>query len=285
MRTHLLIPGLVLLLAGSSAPAPTYLIKTKNMPDAGKSIDVTINATNRMAFNLSGGGKVLKEEKKAEIDDKDYVEKVLQGGQDKPVKYSHAFKKAVKGDKNAPVEQSYAGKTIVFELKDGLYKVRAEGGGVAEKDLETFAKNANRPKVGQEMYSDKPVKVGEIWKVSKKGLVALMEGTPEEAIDLAKVVASGKLLKAYKKNGQQWGVIEVVAKGPMQKLGPLPLTKPIDFQLKAVLETAIDGSSTAGEMKGQLSLRGRGEFRQKDLTFNLDIDGLMEYRQVQSAEK
>jgi hypothetical protein len=97
--------------------------------------------------------------------------------------------------------------------------------------------------------------------------------------------AQGKLLKAYKKGGQQWGTIEVTAAGPVQKLGPLALDMPIELQFKATLETAIDGSSTAGQFKATMSLKGRSEFTQNGMTFTLDIAIVGDMRREQTAEK
>jgi hypothetical protein len=162
--------------------------------------------------------------------------------------------------------------------------VTAEGGGVSDKELADFAERADKPKTGQAMYSDKPVQVGEAWTVSKKGLALLMDRA-DDAIDPNQIAATGKLLKTYQKNGQQWGVIEVIVKAAAKKFGPIPLSKPIDFQLKATLETAIDGSSTEGEMRGEMSFKGQSQFQQQDVVFNIVIDSGSEYRQVQSAEK
>jgi hypothetical protein len=287
MRTQrLFISGMVLLLMSSRVSAQTYTIKTKEYPDVGKSTHVVQTSTNRFALTISLGEKVLKQEKRVEVEERRYVEKVLalNAAKDKPAKYSHSFSKAVKGPKEAPANLLYAGKTVVFELMGEAYKVTSEGG-VTEKDIAEFTKRANKPKMDQWVYAEKPVQVGESWKLSQKAIKVMMEDAPDDAIDMKSLVATGKLLKAYKKNGRQWGVIEITAKGLAKKLGPLPLSKPIDFETKITLDTAIDGSTTAGEMKGIISFKGKSDFKQGEMTFVLDIDANNEIRQTQSAEK
>ena len=56
-------------------------------------------------------------------------------------------------------------------------------------------------------------------------------------------------------------------------------------EVLVMLETAIDGSSTEGEMKGQITYRGQSSFTQSNMTFDLDIDVHTDIRQVQGAEK
>jgi hypothetical protein len=285
MRARILLTALLALpLVAGAARGQSYTVKTKDFPATGKSTTVTDVATTRSSVTIATGGNVLKEEKKGEVEEKQFTETVVEAGDKKPNKYTQSFTKAFKGKEGEPAKQSYAGKTIVFERKGDVYEVTAEGGGVDAKDLDEFAKKANQPKIGQAMYPKSAVKVGESWTIGKEALL-LLGASLDDGLDLTKMKAQGKLLKAYQKAGQQWGTIEVTITAPVQKLGPLALETPIDFQVKATLDTAIDGSSTAGQMKASISFKGRSEFTQNGMTFTLDIAIAGEYRSEHSAEK
>jgi len=260
MGARILLTALLALpLAAAAGQAQSFTLKTKDFSAEGKSVSIIDTATVRSSVIIATGGNVLKEEKKVEVEEKQFTETVVEAGDKKPKKYTQTFTKALKGMEGEPAKQSYAGKTIVFERKGDVYEVTAEGGGV-------------------------DAKVGDTWTIGKEAL-ALLGANPDDGLDLTKMKAKGKLLKAYKKDGQQWGTIEVTITAPVQKLGPLDLDKPIDFQAKATLDTAIDGSSTAGQMKASVSLKGRSEFTQNGMTFTLDIAIAGEFRSEHTAEK
>jgi soluble P-type ATPase len=287
MRTHpLLTSCLVLLLVNGYAFAQSFLIRTKEFPDQGKSIDVIQSDSIKVETALSSGGKLLELERNVEIEELRYIDKTLEASQDKhrPTKYSRTFTKAIKGPKDlAPLEQSYSGKTIIFELKDGKYKVMAEGGGVSDKDLSDLSNQANKPRACG--FPENPIKVGETWKVSEKGVKAMFEDVPDKTVDLREFAVTGTLVKAYKKSDHQWGIVELMVKGPVRKLGTLAFEKPIELQMKLTLETAIDGSSTEGEIKSDILFKGRTEARRNGMTLLLDVESHAESRQVKSAEK
>lgn len=285
MGARILLTALVVLpFAATAGQAQSFTLKTKDFPAAGKSVGVSETAENSSAIVVATGGNVLKDDKKVEVEEKQFTETVLEAGDKKPNKFTRAFTKALKGKKGEPKPLSYAGKTIVFERKGDIYEVTAEGGVVDAKDLEAFAKEANRPKIGQALYPKNAVKVGETWTIGKEAL-ALLGAISSDALDPTKVKAQGKLLKAYKKGSEQWGTIELTIVAPMQKLGPLTLDKPIDYQLKATVDTAIDGSSTAGQMMGTVALKGNTEFTQNGMTFTLEIAIVGDFRSEHTVEK
>ncbi len=173
----------------------------------------------------------------------------------------------------------------MYELKEGTYQVTAEGGDVDSEDLDKFAKKANRPKVGQALYPKKAVEVGESWAIGTEALFALIGSPPKDDADITKVRGEGKLVKAYKKNGQQWGVIEITGFFPVKKFGPLVLEKTVDLQFKTTLDTAIDGTSTAGQLKATVALKGQTQFTQNNMTFTMDIDIAGDMHMERTAEK
>jgi len=273
----MLMAMMVLPLSALQSRAQNYNITIKEYADVGKSSKVVARATTRSAFSVALGDKVLSEEKKVEVQEQQYSEKVVKAGADKPDKFTQNYTKAVKGREGMPVELSYTGKTIVFERKGGAYVVTSEEG-VDAQDLDQFTKRANRPEQLKELLPKTAVKAGDSWTVGKEVLAFL--GTDSGAalgVDASQLKARGKLVKAYKKGNEQWGTVELDFTVPMTKLGPLLLDTRLDLKFKMTIDTAIDGSSTAGEGRGTLALKGASTFMQNGMTFriNVSIDSQM----------
>jgi hypothetical protein len=287
MRARIMLTALVVLpLAAAPTWAQGYTLKTKSFPDVGKSSKTIDQTTVRTAISLALGDKVLKEDKTVEIAESQFTEKTLKAGTDKPDKYTHAYTKAVKGPEGSPAELSYAGKTIVFERKGDAYVATAEEGGVDAKDLKRFTTRANRPDQTKTILPKTAVKVGDSWTLGKDA--AALFATDEDAaesFDGAKLKGQGKLVKAYKKGKEQWGTIAIDLSVPMTKLGPLTLDTPISLQVKMTLDTAIDGSSTAGQGRGTFTLKGKSTITQDGMTFTVDLAVSGEMRRDVTAEE
>ena len=128
------------------------------------------------------------------------------------------------------------------------------------------------------------MKVGDTWPLTKEALGSFL-GELKDGADFDKLKGQGKLLKAYKKDGQQWGSLEIALSVPIRKFGPLELEKTIPFDLKLTLDTPIDGSSTANQVKGTVTVRGKSQVEQNGQTIMIDIDVSAVISRSQSAEK
>jgi hypothetical protein len=228
---------------------------------------------------------VLKEEKKVEDEDKQYVEKHLaSNAKGRPTKFSRAYSKALKGEEGNLDKLSYNGKTIVFERKDGKFEASAQGGDVEEKDLNDLLKSVNNKGDDSGFAPKNAVKVGDTWTLPKEALGGFL-GELKDGADFDKFKGQGKLIKAYTKDGKQWGTLDVALTVPVKKFGPLELDKPIPFELKLTLDTAIDGSSAANQIKGTLKIQGKSQLEQNGQTIMLDVNVIAVIRRDQSAEK
>jgi hypothetical protein len=285
MRSSLLSAAFVgAALVAGTAHAQDYTIKINEYGPVGKNVTVTFAGTTRSSFSIARGDMVLKEEKKVEVEDKQYTEKVLETGAGKPNKFQKTYTRAAKGKEGDLAPLSYAGKTIVFERKGDKYVVTAEEGGVLAKDLDDFARSANRPKMTDAIVPKNAVKVGDAWPIGKEA-AEVFGAQADDGVDVANFKGQGKLVKAYPKGTQQWGTIEISLSVPVKKLGPLPLEMPIALQVTASLDTAIDGSTNAGVMNGKMTMKGRSEFTQNDMTFVIEIAVVSNMRQEQEPER
>jgi hypothetical protein len=287
LRT-LLTAAFVLTLATTGARAQSYTLKIKEFPAPGKSITVTSTGKTNSSFKIALGGMVLKEDKKTEIEESEYVEKVLAAGSGpRPQKYSRAYTKATRGEAGTPVKLFQHGKTILFESQGDKYQATVDGDmpkdEEGKKALESLARSASKASF-EAMLPKEAVPVGGTWTVPGK---LVLDNLPEfKDTDPAAIKAQGKLLKAYKKDGQQWGTVELIIDLPLKNLGEGPvLNKAIPMQLKATIDAAIDGSSTAGTMTGLVTVKGSTDFTQNNMTFALDLAMDGEFRTQRSAEK
>jgi hypothetical protein len=283
MRVRIWLTALAISLAAAvAAPAQSYTLKIKGAPAEGKSVAVKETVNVKLAFNVALGGNVLKEEKKTMTEEKQYTEKVLQADEKGAVKFTREYGKVSKGENHELQPLSYSGKTITFERKGDKYQATADG--VEPKDLAELAKKVAGKQNEQALTPKKSVRVGDTWPVTAEMFSDLL-GEMKGGADLEKFKGEGKLLKAYKKDGQQWGTMEIIGNVPLKKFGPLPLEKPLPLQLKMLLDAPIDGSSTANQAKVLMTIKGASEFEQNGQTITLDVAVEADARREQGAEK
>jgi hypothetical protein len=284
MRIHTMSAVLLLLYLSTTAAAQSYTIKTKDYATPGKSVVVFHSATTRSTFRWLKDDMVVKEETMLEVDDKEFIERVLEAGMRLPNKFTHTFTRATKGKPGEPIDRSFAGKTIVYERKGDKYVVTAKEDGVDASDLQEFAKHTNSPYAGSDLKLPKhAVKVGENWPLDKTVAQAMAAGN--DRFDVESFKGHGKLVKTYKKGGHQWGTIETSFRIAVKKLGPLVLDQPIPFESTSTLDIVIDGSSTEHQAKHVVRMRGRSDVTVNDMTFVLEVSFDGDNRHEQTAEK
>jgi hypothetical protein len=64
-----------------------------------------------------------------------------------------------------------------------------------------------------------------------------------------------------------------------------PMTPPVTVDMTATLDTAIDGSSTAGKMTTSGTIAGKGEVENMGMKFTMEMNFSGEDSQERSAEK
>jgi hypothetical protein len=270
--------------AADDAP---YTIKLKHDPDVGKTVVIKKTDKQNGAFKVvDPDGKVLVDQKSNDVKEEKYSEAVLEKGDPDPKKLKRTYEKAVvtKGDKEA--EQPFQGRTIIYELKDKKYEMTAEGKpALTEKDLSPIEKKPGREFENLVAPKD-PVKVGGTWKIDIKEVAkALDKAFPADALDLAKSKAEGKLLKVYDKDGKKFGVLEIKITLAVKEADKIKFDPPLMFEIQGTLDTAIDGSSTAGKMVMTAKIKGKGVLENNGMKFSVDMDMTFGGDEERSAEK
>jgi hypothetical protein len=233
--------GGVVLSPGAGA---AHTIALSQFPSVGKSVTVKRVEKSFASFNVDLGSKgdVLQNEE--DIKRRVFTLTVLDGGEERPRKYVEFYEKAEKDVDGKPAPLSYQGQSVRYEWVDGRYKVTVDGGNIAAKDLKDLETQANTPHLESVMAPAKPVRVGEIWSIDIGKLAQALGRTI--IIDEANSTATCELLKVYDKDGRKFGLLRVKYDVAVARLGAMGFDPPLNGRLEGTLETAVDGSTPAG---------------------------------------
>jgi hypothetical protein len=287
MRGNLMALGVLFLLVPLAAGQETYTLKTSKPEQVGDRAQrsVTENESTVMVIQ-DATGKVLNEEKSIKQKAFNYVEKILAKESGKRTsKVSRTYQKAVRIEKGQETDVGLKGKTVIIEYKDKSYHFTLQDGGEVTGDAAKFLKEEFKNKDDQEedqmekaVLPKKPVQVGESWKCDVAAILKGLGKEVSEGVDAAKVEATGKLLKVYKKAGLPFGVIDVVINLPVKQFGAGTSTIKMDagvvMKVKATLDACINGSMTEGSMATKVVMKGDGKLDPGDgnlVTLKMDI--------------
>jgi hypothetical protein len=276
------------LTAGARADDDTYTIKLKHGPEVGKSVTVTDTDTKTQSNKVSDSdGKVIDDGKKhTEKQDEVYTETVLARGDKDATKYKRTYEKATRTHDGKTEERSYQGRTVLFEKKGDKFTVTAEGDKpLSKEDLDDLTRKANDADTSRDeiFLPGKPVKVGDTWTVKGEDLVKTLGKGGN--LDPKNSSAEGKLVKVYKKDNHQFGVIEMTLKLAPAATPGIKYEKTPVVEMKITLDTAIDGSTASGVMSMTGSMAAKGTAEAAGKTFTVDTSIEMSGKQDRSAEK
>ncbi len=279
MRRTTAALGLALLaaLAGRAADEPVTIKEYKDRP--GDRFRVVEEEKTTTKTVVTVGGKRMEnteEEAKAVA----FVEEIVErpAGEKRPTKVKRTYEKyeVTKGGKAE--KAAVGGKTVLIEKKGDKYAFSYAGGGAVEGPLaadlgKQFNKPADAPVGAEGLLPDKPVKPGDTWQVDKDVLARAFGGGDETKIDKAKTTAVGKLVKAYTKDGKQFGVLEYKIDLPVVGLGgksPLTVKEGTRITAAVTMDVCIDGTDGTERETGRIGFRIVGTAMGADV--NVDSD-------------
>lgn len=254
---------------GRAADDETYEVKNAKFTPKGTALKVNDKTVfSQRAKVTDADGKVLQDKKMQKTELRTFVEKTEEVKEGKRTKFTRNYTKAKDVTGEESENKPYHGQTVVYQSDDGgRWKLSGEGNSKLEADdLKDLADNINKSSKRDDkvLYPKKAVKVGETWKMEGKDVAAFFE---ELQIVEKSFKGEGKLVKAYKKGNQQWGVIELT----MTFDAPLGEIKGGKGELKATLDQPIDGSSAAAKGTLTLSLTAKQQVEQNDMKFDVAI--------------
>jgi hypothetical protein len=273
---------LALLALPALVRAQNYEIKLHKDGKGDKALIIK-EESNEMKFSVKGpDGKVLNEgtEKSGEVSR--YTEEILEKeGDKKATKLRRVYEKAQVTEKGKTSTLPYEGKTVLIEKKGDKYVFSVDGKELTGDDARMLAKEFKDKKDDKDfealMLPGKPVAVNDTWKIDAAVFAKDLAKEGGFGIDLDKATAAGKLLRAYKKDGRQYGVIEVKMTFPMQSLGEgakkLIFQPGAVFQLTFLLDLCIDGSLSSGTARTDFTLMGNGVLKAEGQEFQFAMEG------------
>ncbi len=248
------------LLAGGSvfAAEDTYMLKVYQ-EKKGDKFDVEKNdkGTNKIIVNVNGTNN----NQEALTGDKEiYTEEILEKkeGDKRATKLTRKYTIAEKTEKGKTVKAIYSGETVLIEKKGKEFEFSIDGKMLTKDEapdlFKKFNKSDDEP-TDQDMLPTEAVKVGGTWKVPNEKSEKMFKtlGKDEMKIDVKKSSIEGKLLKVYKKDGAQFGVLELTISVLILEIdlgGQFAPTKAgSKIVITGMIDTCIDGTVNQEEAK------------------------------------
>jgi hypothetical protein len=267
-RCTLAVAALCLLPLAAEAQESYTIVVKKGAKGSVTQEQRTDTDTSATKFADKAGG-LLKEETTKVVQTQVFQQTILEQpeGKKKPTKLKRVYEKAVVAVNNESQVLPYQGKTVLIENKGGKFSFRYEGGGEItgddakwlQKEFKDQDGNKDEPELDDLLFPKQAVKVGEPWNIP---MAEFVKKFGEENLDLfaEKCKGTGKLVKAYKEKGRQFGDIVIKLEMPVKAVKTLNgdivmQTGAMVLELKGSI--CIDGSVEDG--KGQLSVQFNGE--------------------------
>jgi hypothetical protein len=256
MRQFVFCIPLVALFAVSAAGQDAVAIKIA-YPQAGQRAKVTVEEKTASKTVFTVGGKAQAKEE-AKTKSLVYVDEVIENPKNakRATKLKRTFEKAAVGTGGKDAALPVEGKTVLIEKSGDKYAFTVDGKAVDAESLKLLEDEFDRPE-GKDprdvMFPNKPVKPGETWKIDIDELVKAI-GDKGPTFGKDKATATGTLVKAYMKDGKQFGVIDFVFEAPITGFGEKnPLTiKEGKMTLKFAGDGCIDGTVATGKSTAKM---------------------------------
>jgi hypothetical protein len=275
-----------LLVAGplAGADAPTYQIKLRTYPETGKQVTHSSTETYKKSVKKFAKGKVIEEQTDTETRDRVYTVQTVLKDNGMVKLFKKTFAKATDTRDKVTTALPYEGRTLIYEKKGTKFEVRAEAGPALPakvlKELQSASTMTGR--LSLVFMPTKEIAVGDTWQIDPAKLVQALNS---KAIDAAKSTGQGKLIKTYKKDQRQYGVVAFDLDVAVTSYGPHQLQDPLHQHLKLTIDGCIDGSTTEGSVTMKSTIHGTITVKEGNDTFTIDIRVESAGNMQTSAEK
>jgi hypothetical protein len=220
--------------------------------------------TSKTSVNFTAGG-MTKAEEFTGASKETFAEEILEkkAGDKRATKLTRTYGAAEKTAKGETTKPVYAGKTVLIEKKGDKFEFSIDGTALKEDEVKELANKFNKKDdepQNQDFLPTEPVKVGGSWKVPADMSEKIFKTLGEEKMkaDVKKSKIEGKLLKAYKKDGAQFGVLELTITVFITEIDLngqfFKTSADSKMVLKATIDTCIDGTVAFEDVKMEVLL-------------------------------
>jgi hypothetical protein len=248
-----------------AAPAPetiTIKFRLTNEGDCNL-VEKQENRTMKSKF-VDADGKVVSEQTTTEVTTTEFKETLLRRVENKrPLKIEREYTRAEAKKGDMTEELGLKGKTVVIEWKDDKYTYTFKGGGevtgaAAEVLAKEFAdKTDDDDAVQRALLPKSTVRTGEEWKLDMKPIIRSFSLENKIRADESAATGSGKLLKAYQKDGKEFGEIRYQLVIPVTSAdNQFKFVEPGKCTIDTTMDLCIDGTSETGTIKAKVDFAG-----------------------------
>lgn len=262
------------------------------------SVDESEGTTSRVE---STTGMLLKEDKKQQAKVAVYKETILERpkASQQPTRLKREYEKAQITENGKERKLPYDGKAVLIEKKGKKYEFRIEGGeALTGDDAKQLDEEFNKDKPTNEeiemlLLPKESVAVGGSWQIDVPAfLKAVLRGEQAEAMtwDDKKAKGTGKLVKAYKKDGKQYGVMAFTLDVPLKEINAggqkMELESGAKMTLRIEMDACIDGSDSSRSFNGGMNMelsatiKDAGGTPQAKLAIKADTKGRETHKQL-----
>jgi len=250
--------------AGQLRAQDTYPIKFKGETegDVGQ-VDRT-ETTIVTTKVVDGAGKALVDQKKTVVDTSSFIETVKKCEKGKTATLvERKYDKAIMTTDGEKKELPYQGKTVVIEKKGGKYTFSVDGKALAGDDAASLSKEFkdtadDKFDFVKALQPKDAVKVNGSWKLDMEPYLKDIRKDGNVEVDADKCKGTCTLMKAYKKDGMQFGEVKVEMTYPVKSLGSgamkLVGQEGSVATLDLTLDVCIDGTAQTGTSKANMKL-------------------------------
>lgn len=274
MRCFVYCFTLLAMLATSVAAQDAVEIKRTALK-AGDRVKMTINDKGKSVMHVEVKGiKQMKEDEDSKV--AVYVNEIITPGADadsRSLKLKRTYEKYAsrKGGKAEPTPPLNT--AILIEKKGDKYEFTADG-----KPLGDFAKTLdnefNKPEgpSTKDMLPGKPVKPGDTWKIDAAKIAKALNDRDKVPLDAEKTTMTGKLVKTYKKDGKQFGVMEFTLTGAFKEAmeDNVKIKAGSTLAITFTVDACIDGTDPTSTTKGTISFKLLAEAEGAAITLSND---------------
>jgi hypothetical protein len=265
----LIAVGLSLFLAGAPA-ADNYTIQIKDQRQGDTYQTDKTEGSTTLSKIVDAAGKTLVESEEQSTKTTVYRETILEraAGKLHATRLKRQYEKAQVKTGNKTEELPYQGKTVLIEKKDKKYHFQIEGDAeLAGKDArlldEEFNKNdEDEFDLRTALLPKKAVALKDEWAVEMKPLLKSFSRATKMDLDADHATGTGKLVKAYQKEGVPFGVLEIHLEMPIKEIGTgkgtIKLQPGAKWTMDITLDSCIDASRLDADMKVKFQIDAAG---------------------------
>src|SRR5260370_6019312 len=160
---------------------------------------------------------------------------------------------------------------------DDAYTIKVKDAGPLVKEFSS--ERETREGREKAFRRKKPVNVDDTWDIDMKPLLKVFNKDDAMVVDADKAKGTATLVKAYKKDDKQFGIIKLSMSLPVKSVGKgnekIVAAANSIFSMDMELDGCIDGSSGAGIFKGGFKLDLKGSM-QHPQAGQLDVSSSVE---------